>query len=64
MLGNKTSYVEFLKILNLFNQDIIDPKVLVEKVEPFLNRTPELLEWFKNYVKYEEPDDRLGKHCC
>jgi paired amphipathic helix protein Sin3a len=54
VLGNKQSYIEFLKVLNLFNQDIIDPKLLVEKVEPFLARVPELLDWFKVYVRYDE----------
>ena len=56
-LGNKTTYSEFLKILNLFNQDIIDPKLLVEKVEPFLGRFPDLLDWFKAYVRYDDLED-------
>jgi len=54
VIGNKTTYYEFLKILNLFSQDIIDSKTLVESVEPFLNRSPELFYWFKSFVKYEE----------
>lgn len=54
VLGNKQTYIEFLKVLNLFNQDIIDPKLLVEKVEPFLARVPELLDWFKVYVRYDD----------
>jgi paired amphipathic helix protein Sin3a len=54
VIGNKTTYFEFLKILNLFSQDIIDSKTLVESVEPFLSRSPELFYWFKTFVKYEE----------
>jgi histone deacetylase complex regulatory component SIN3 len=60
-ISNKTTYTEFLKVLNLFNQDIIDPKILVERVEPFLAKTPELFDWFKLYVKYEEKDYHIGK---
>jgi histone deacetylase complex regulatory component SIN3 len=53
-IGNKATYTEFLKVLNLFSQEIIDAKTLVERVEPFLSRGPELFDWFKKFVKYEE----------
>ncbi|KAJ3114140.1 Transcriptional regulatory protein sin3 [Phlyctochytrium bullatum] len=53
-IGNKASYTEFLKVLNLFSQEIIDAKTLVERVEPFLAKAPELFEWFKKFVKYDE----------
>lgn len=56
MIGNKSTYNEFLKILNLFSQEIIDAKVLIERVAPFLDKSPELFEWFKRFVKYEEDD--------
>eukprot|EP00158_Paraphelidium_tribonemae_P008489 Partr_v1_DN28590_c0_g1_i1_m73034 putative Paired AMPhipathic helix protein len=56
VLGNKTSYSEFLKVLNLFNQDIIDIKLLVEKVDPFLSKSPDLYDWFKGYIKYNDVD--------
>ena len=51
--GNKSTYNEFLKILNLFSQEIIDARTLVERVSPFLDRSPELLDWFKRFVKFE-----------
>ncbi|KAJ3299229.1 Transcriptional regulatory protein sin3, partial [Blyttiomyces sp. JEL0837] len=53
-IGNKATYNEFLKVLNLFSQEIIDAKTLVERVEPFLSKAPDLFEWFKKFVKYEE----------
>ena len=56
VIGNKTSYNEFLKILNLFSQEIIDAKTLIERIDPFLSRSPDLLEWFKKFVKYEEDE--------
>ncbi|KAJ3180454.1 Transcriptional regulatory protein sin3 [Geranomyces variabilis] len=56
IINNKTTYNEFLKILNLFSQEIIEAKVLVERVEPFLSRAPDLFEWFKRFVKYEDDE--------
>ena len=52
----KPVYQEFLKLLNLFSQEVIDTKVLVERAEPFLARSPELYEWLKSLVKYEDLD--------
>ncbi|KAJ3415607.1 Transcriptional regulatory protein sin3 [Chytridiales sp. JEL 0842] len=54
VLSNKATYNEFLKILNLFSQEIIDSRTLVERLEPFLGRTPELYEWLKKSMNYEE----------
>ena len=56
VIGNKSTYNEFLKILNLFTQEIIEAKVLIERVEPFLGKAPELFDWFKRFVKYDEDD--------
>ncbi|KAJ3296647.1 Transcriptional regulatory protein sin3 [Rhizoclosmatium sp. JEL0117] len=53
-IGNKATYNEFLKVLNLFSNEIIDAKTLVERVEPFLAKSPDLFLWFKKFVKYEE----------
>jgi paired amphipathic helix protein Sin3a len=56
-LSNKQTYSEFLKLLNLFSQDILDRKLLVEKVETFLSPNKELLEWFKAYVGWDGKDE-------
>jgi paired amphipathic helix protein Sin3a len=54
-IGNKQSYNDFLKLLNLFSQDIIDKQTLVERVDGFIGEThPELFNWFKMFVGYEE----------
>jgi paired amphipathic helix protein Sin3a len=55
-MGNRTTYNEFLKILNLFSQELIDAKTLVDRVEPFLVKGPELFDWFKKFVRFEEED--------
>ncbi|KAF9998622.1 Transcriptional regulatory protein sin3 [Entomortierella chlamydospora] len=56
-LGNKQTYNEFLKLLNLFSQDILDRKLLVEKVETFLAPNKELMEWFKAFVGWDGKDE-------
>ncbi|KAF9585998.1 Transcriptional regulatory protein sin3 [Lunasporangiospora selenospora] len=56
-LGNKQTYHEFLKLLNLFSQDILDRKLLVEKVETFLGPNKELMEWFKSFVGWDGKDE-------
>lgn len=53
-MNNKIAYSEFLRILNLFSQGILDSASLIARVEPFLSRTPELFEWLKRFVKFEE----------
>jgi Paired amphipathic helix repeat len=52
-INSKQTYNEFLKILNLFSQEIIDNRTLIERVTPFLGEG-ELLVWFKRFVKYED----------
>lgn len=54
-IGNKQTYNEFLKFLNLYSQDIIDKATLIERVELFLGDThQDLLNWFKQFVGYKE----------
>ncbi|CAR22257.1 transcriptional regulator SIN3 [Lachancea thermotolerans CBS 6340] len=53
-MGNKQVYTEFLKILNLFSQDLIGTEELVDKVEHYLGGSPELFDWFKSFVNYVE----------
>lgn len=54
-IGNKQTYGEFLKMLNLFSQDVIDKDTLVQRVECFLGENhSDLLYWFKQFVGYEE----------
>lgn len=52
-ISNKQTYNEFLKVLNLFSQRIIDKNILVDRVEGFLGGNRELMNWFKNFVQYE-----------
>lgn len=59
-IGNKQSYNDFLKLLNLFSQDIIDKQTLVERVDGFIGEThQELFSWFKMFVGYEEKPQHI-----
>ncbi|KAI8084776.1 uncharacterized protein BX664DRAFT_267268 [Halteromyces radiatus] len=52
-IGNKPSYEVFLKLLNLYTQDIVDLDTLLERVDSFLGNKPELFDWFKSVIGYE-----------
>lgn len=56
-LGNKQVMQEFLKLCNLFSQDLIDKAVLINKVSGFIGGSPELMNWFKRFVSYESRDE-------
>lgn len=59
-IGNKQTYNEFLKMLNLFSQDIIDKDTLVERVDVFLGDAhADLLSWFKQFVGFEEKTQHI-----
>lgn len=55
-INNKNVYNEFLKIINLHNNEILDTRTLVERVEPFLSKNPDLFEFFKRMVKYQDEE--------
>ena len=58
-IGNKQTYNEFLKLLNLFSQGLIDKAILVEKVHNFVGGNRELMDWFKRFVKWDSREDRV-----
>jgi paired amphipathic helix protein Sin3a len=60
LISNKTVYTEFLKVLNLFSQEILDKRTLMERIEGFLGKNTELLEWFQGFVKFDDSDEHIG----
>lgn len=56
-IGNKSTMNEFLKLCNLFSQDLIDRNVLVHKVSNFIGGSADLMNWFKAFVGYEGVDE-------
>ncbi|KAF7722709.1 Transcriptional regulatory protein sin3 [Apophysomyces ossiformis] len=60
-IGNKPSYEEFLKTLNLYTQQIVNLDTLVDQVEIFLGSNKELFDWFKSVIGHqptEKPVER------
>ncbi|KAI8976142.1 hypothetical protein BDB01DRAFT_853430 [Pilobolus umbonatus] len=60
-IGNKPSYEEFLKTLNLYTQQIVDLNTLVEQVGIFIGNNKELFDWFKSIVGYEPKEHPIEK---
>lgn len=56
-IANKSVMNEFLKLCNLFSQDLIDRNVLVQKVSNFIGNNRDLMEWFKTFVHYDGGDE-------
>lgn len=55
-IGNKATFHAFLRLLNLFTQQIVDQNVLVSRVEGFIGGNRELFEHFKRLVGYDGKD--------
>lgn len=56
-LANKQTFNEFLKLLNLYSQDLIDKTTLMHKAYGFIGGNVELTSWFKNFIQYEGRDE-------
>lgn len=56
-LSNKQNFADFLKLCNLFTQDLIDRNVLVHKVSNFIGGNAELMDFFKKFVGYTGQED-------
>lgn len=58
-IGNKQTFGEFLKLCNLYSNDLIDRNVLVKRAAGFIGSNPELMSWFKRFMHIEEAEDRV-----
>ena len=47
---------EFLKLCNLFSQDLIDKNALVQRVQNFIGGNIDLFNWFKTFVGFDGKD--------
>jgi paired amphipathic helix protein Sin3a len=56
-IGNKQTMNEFLKLCNLFSQDLIDKNILVSKASSFIGGNNDLYSWFKRWVGYDGRDE-------
>ncbi|KAI9714226.1 MAG: hypothetical protein M1812_006447 [Candelaria pacifica] len=56
-ISNKQTYNEFLKLCNLFTQDLINRNVLVHKASSFIGGSSDLMNWFKAFVGFDGKDE-------
>jgi paired amphipathic helix protein Sin3a len=56
-LDDRSKYTEFLKLLNLFTQEIIDVATLLEKSLLFIGGSEELVTGFKDLVGWDPVRD-------
>lgn len=56
-IDDRTTYLDFLKLLNLYTQDIIDVKTLVDRAALFIGGNRELFVTFKGLCGYD-----MGRH--
>lgn len=60
-VGNKPSFEEFLKTLNLYTQQIIDMDQLIVQVKPFFGTNKELLDTFKIAIGFDPKEHPIVK---
>lgn len=56
-IDDRGAYLEFLKLLNLYTQDVIDVRTLVDKAAAFIGGHRDLFATFKSLCGYE-----MGRH--
>lgn len=56
-IGNKAIYTEFLKLVNLFSQDLIDKHVLLDRANAFIGHTPDLMAFLRDWMGVETQED-------
>lgn len=59
LLNNKTANSEFLKLCNMYTQDLIDKDVLIHKAHFFIGNHAELFAWFRAFVLYNGDDQTV-----
>ena len=55
-MSNKQTFNEFLKLCNLYTQELIDKNKLVHKASNFIGANAELMNWLRDFVEYDGKD--------
>ena len=59
LLSNKTTYNEFLKLCNMYSQDILDENTLKQKMNGFIGTSNELRQAIKRFFPQTDPLDLI-----
>lgn len=57
-IGNKNTMNEFLKLCNLYSQDLIDKQLLIYRAASFIGGNQELFAWFKKFMGDDEEQQK------
>lgn len=57
-IGNKNTMNEFLKLCNLFSQDLIDKQLLIYRAQSFIGGNQELFTWFKKFMGEDDEQQK------
>jgi paired amphipathic helix protein Sin3a len=55
-ISNKGQYGEFLKLVNLYTQDLCSAEYLVYRAQSFVGSSPELMSYFKTFMQYDSSE--------
>ncbi|KAI9699199.1 MAG: Transcriptional regulatory protein sin3 [Bogoriella megaspora] len=55
-IGNKNTMVEFLKLCNLYSQDLISKGELCNRAQSYIGGNPELMSYFRRFMNFDEKD--------
>ncbi|KAF2235014.1 hypothetical protein EV356DRAFT_500937 [Viridothelium virens] len=55
-IGNKNTMSEFLKLCNLFSQDLLSKGELVYRAYAYIGSSDDLMDGFKAFLKYDDKD--------
>ncbi|KAL8972224.1 MAG: hypothetical protein Q9183_000663 [Haloplaca sp. 2 TL-2023] len=55
-MSNKQTFNEFLKLCNLYTQELIDKNKLVHKASNLIGANAELMNWLRDFVEYDGRD--------
>lgn len=56
-MKNQEVYDNFLRLLLLYNQEIISKSELLSIMQNFLGKYPELLKWFKDFLGHKNSEN-------
>ncbi|KAF2203738.1 hypothetical protein GQ43DRAFT_389344 [Delitschia confertaspora ATCC 74209] len=60
-IGNKNSMNEFLKLCNLYSQDLIDRNLLLYRAQAFIGGNQELYNFFRKFIGEDEQPEYLSR---
>ena len=55
-INNRQYMTDFLKLCNLYSQDLIDTNLLISRASNYIGGNPELFSWFKEFLAYDGRD--------